>query len=178
MIHPSASADSIQRRITLLRHAEALPDMQHDDHARALSPHGLEVATRQAQWLQPPQAQPDLVLCSTATRTRQTLDALAFAAVPTILSPSLYLASASEMLALLQQLDDAVQHVLLVGHNPGMHGLAALLARDYASDAAADALAQGFPTAGLVSLQVTLAQWSALTPHSAEVLAVQFPHGV
>ena len=173
MHHPSATAKPIQRRITLLRHADAVADERGDDHARVLSAAGQASAQALGEWLRDNHMPAGLVLCSTATRTRQTLDALGMNQ-PCMLVAPLYLASAGEMLAQLQQMDDAVSHIMLVGHNPGMHGLAALLVKDYVRDADADALAQGFPTAGLVSMTADLAQWSGLSPHSATLDLLRF----
>jgi len=173
MHHPSATAQPIQRRITLLRHADAVADERGDDHARVLSAQGQASAQALGRWMQENHLPAGLVLCSTATRTRQTLDALGMN-LPTLLLAPLYLASAGEMLAQLQQMDDTVAHIMLVGHNPGIHGLAALLAKDYVRDADADALAQGFPTAGLVSMGVPLAQWRMLQPHSATLDLLRF----
>ena len=62
---------------------------------------------------------PELVVCSTAKRTRETLAALG-PAIPTILSDKLYLSTAGEMLAQVQATDDVVKTLMLVAHNPGI----------------------------------------------------------
>lgn len=161
------------RRLTLLRHAKAQPDEQGDDHARALAPAGREAAAEMGSWLKKNHALPDLVVCSSATRTRETLAALGLL-VPTILATDAYLASAGELLSLLQAQDDANAHVLLVGHNPGIHGLAALLAGEYVREADGDRLATGFPTCGLVSLTLPVAHWRDLAPQRGTLDALRF----
>lgn len=176
MSHPNASLAPTQRRISVLRHAKAVPDDGGDDHARSLTAFGRDAALELGQWLKDNHTLPELILCSTAVRTRETLAALQLT-VPTILSDRVYLATAGELLTLLQEMDSAVQHVMIVGHNPGIHGLAAMLARDYVREADADAMAHRFPTCGLVSMTVEAAAWTQLAPHSAVVDLLRFSSG-
>jgi len=74
--------------------------------------------------------------------------------------------------------DDAVQHVMLLGHNPGMHALAVLLAADYVREADAERVIHGFPTCGLMSMTCALPRWRDLQPQSATVDALHFSSGV
>ena len=173
MQHPTASTGPIQRRITLLRHAKAAPDAQGDDHDRPLSSPGRDAAMELGSWLQQNDLVPQLVLCSTARRARETLAALG-GVIATELHAGLYLASPADMLGALQACDDAVLHVMLIGHNPGMHDLTAMLTRAFVREADAEAVAQGFPTCGLVSMTVEAANWSALATQTATVDALRF----
>lgn len=173
MHHPSAMPGPTQRRITLLRHARARVDEGDDDHARPLAPDGRAAAEALAGWLAGNALLPELVLCSSAARTRETLAALP-ANLPVILTPRAYLAGAGELLALLQETDDAVRHVLLVGHNPGIHGLLASLAGDYVHEADAEAVSHGYPTCGLASMTVRAPRWAGLTPGAAVVDYLRF----
>lgn len=173
MKHSSATLGPTQRRITLLRHAKAVPDERGDDHARVLAPQGREAAVGLGDWLRENGMMPELVLCSTASRTRETLAAL-HAIIPTELHKSLYLASTADMLALLHKADDAVKHILLLGHNPGMHALAATLASQFIRDADSDAMAMHFPTCGLVSMTVEAPRWRDVKPQSGTVDVLHF----
>lgn len=109
---------------------------------------------------------PDMVLCSSATRTRETLQFLGWA-VPTILSEKLYLASAGEILAQLQQMDDAVKHVMIIGHNPGMHELVVRLMEDAKDEKDIKRLAAKFPTCAYAHLSLDLDAWKDLALNSA-----------
>lgn len=173
MAHPSATLAPTQRRITLLRHAKAVPDERGDDHGRILAPQGRDAAVALGDWLRANDLLPELVLCSTAARTRETLAALN-EILPTELHKNLYLASAGDMFALLQKADDAVRHIMVIGHNPGMHALAATLAGDYVREADADAVVHRYPTCGLVSMSVPAPHWSDLAPQSGTVDALRF----
>lgn len=162
-----------QRRITLIRHAKAVEDDAGGDHTRTLNPRGEADAAELSIWLNKQGIFPQQVLCSTATRTRQTLAAL-YPAIPTILSDKLYLASAGELLAALQGSDDAVTDLMLIGHNPGLHVILAQLVGDYANDADADRLILKFPTAACAVLSINLDHWQNLAPQSARLELLRY----
>jgi phosphohistidine phosphatase len=114
---------------------------------------------------------PALVLCSTSLRTRETLDEILPSLEPEpqlLFEDALYLASASHLLDRLQRLPEQAASVLLIGHNPGLHQLAATLASD------AERLADGFPTAALAMLRIS-GSWSALRPHQAKLVDFKTP---
>ena len=74
---------------------------------------------------------PDLTLCSTAARTRETWK-LAVHELPhrpkTVYEERLYEASLGELIALLNEVPDDINDLLVIGHNPGVHALADALA--------------------------------------------------
>ena len=108
---------------------------------------------------------PELVLCSSAARTVDTLDGIRGASLPetTIeIEPGLYGADVDELLERVRRVPEAVRGVMLIGHNPGMEDLALLLTGD--GDAAARAaMASKFPTAAMAHLRVD-GEWSELRP--------------
>lgn len=163
----------LQRRITLIRHAKAEDDGVTPDHARALNPRGIADAAALGEELKAAGALPELVICSTATRTRQTLAAMALG-LPTLLNDKAYLASAGELLALLQSTDDAVRHVAILAHNPGLHQLAAMLVENYAHPEDEDKLMLKFPTSACAVLSTELASWRDLAPHVAKLESFTF----
>lgn len=123
--------------LILLRHAEAVPiGDDGDDHARALSPRGKQEAQAAGQWLAAHGSRPGRVLCSPSRRTEETaqlaLDALGAAPAPQ-LAAEIYDASPGELLALLDQHGDSGT-VMLVGHNPGIERLVALLVEGRSDD--------------------------------------------
>lgn len=128
------------------------------DHARGLSARGKEEAATLARWLAAQGIYPDLVLCSTAVRTRETLAALG-SQWPTILSDKLYLASSDEILRQIQQVEDGVRTLVVVGHNPGIQMLLGELAGDAQSE---ELWHQQFPTGGAVVAEVKTDQWRDL----------------
>lgn len=166
----------IQRRITLIRHAKAEDDGLTQDHLRALNPRGQEDAAALGAELREAGSVPELFYCSTAQRTRQTLAAFD-TNVPTILTDKAYLASAGELLGLLQQADDAVTHIGLVAHNPGLHQLVATLAGEFNDPEDEQRLMLKFPTAACAVLDFEAAGWEALVPQAATLVSFSIKPG-
>lgn len=118
------------QELILLRHAEAVPiETTGDDQERPLSARGEQEAQAAGLWLAAHGVRPERVLCSPTRRTDETTR-LALAAIDSAPVPQMareiYDASPGELLALLDQYADAGT-VMLVGHNPGIERLVALL---------------------------------------------------
>jgi len=165
--------------ILLLRHAKSawsLPGL--DDHDRPLNHRGERAAEAMADHLVRNAPRPDLILCSTAARTRQTLapliHRLTVPAPPIALEKGLYLAARDVLLERLRGLPEEVVTVLLIGHNEGIGELAEGLA---GSGRATDltALRAKYPTGTLAILQAPAARWNGLAAHSAELLSFVRP---
>ncbi|HEY3910343.1 MAG TPA: histidine phosphatase family protein [Stellaceae bacterium] len=148
----------------LLRHAKSSWKDGVEDHQRPLNRRGREAAQRLGRHLPTIAGGIDLVLCSSAARTRETLElALAgFAIRPRcLIEGGLYLADCDKLLDRLKQLEESTGNVLLIGHNPGLHELALALAEPDTPAARTLASAK-FPTAARASLCI-LTRWLALT---------------
>jgi phosphohistidine phosphatase len=118
-------------QLHLLRHTKSSWDDDADDHQRPLNRRGREAARLIGETLPKAVGALDLVLCSSALRTRETAElALAgFAKPPRVLyEDGLYLATETALVQRLRQLDENSDAVMVVGHNPGLHELAIALA--------------------------------------------------
>lgn len=118
-------------QLHLLRHAKSSWDDDADDHDRPLNRRGREAARAIGENLPKVVSGFDLVLCSSALRTRETAElALAgFKQGPKILfEDGIYLASCNALLQRVRQLNDRYDTVMVIGHNPGLHELALALA--------------------------------------------------
>ncbi|WP_342234922.1 SixA phosphatase family protein [Inquilinus sp. OTU3971] len=151
------------KTLILLRHAKSdWADPTLGDHDRPLAARGRDAAPKMGAWLKAHGPVPDLVLCSTATRARQTL-ALALealgAAPETRFDRGLYLAGGAGVLARLRQAPDEAATVLLVGHNPDLEQLARRLATT-GDKAALARLAEKYPTAGLAVIELPVERWA------------------
>ena len=115
--------------------------------------------------------EPELVLCSTACRARETLKRIepVLGRAPVRMERELYGASAQDLLARLRHLPDGVGSVLVIGHNPGMHELAVELA------GSAPQLAGKFPTAALATLVFHGSTWGELGPGTTELVELTRP---
>ncbi len=150
------------KTLYLLRHAKSSwDDDSLSDHDRPLSGRGRAAAPRVGAHMREAGHLPDLVLCSTATRTTQTLDAVLseLEVEPAIeFEEELYLAGPGEMLDLVRSVPDTVESVLLVSHNPGTGMLAAALSGDGPQERI-HLMRAKFPTAGLAIIELSVDRW-------------------
>ena len=156
----------------LLRHAKSSwDDVGLADRDRPLAPRGRKAARRIAEHLAGAEVPPALVLCSSAVRTRQTLDAVlpSLADDPEVLvEDGLYGALADSLLARLRAVPAGVPSVLLIGHNPGIGDLALELA-GRGDTAALQRLREGYPTGALATLAIEDGGWAELADGGAEL---------
>ncbi len=161
----------------LLRHAKS--DWGHAglaDHDRPLAPRGERAATLVGAYLQQEGICPDLVLCSSALRTRQTLArVLTFLPETTEVSiePRMYGASAMQLLRLASLAGDGVDELLMIGHNPGTEYLASHLSISGPAPHL-QAMRRKFPTAALASIRLP-GCLSSLTEDGGELLRFVTP---
>lgn len=110
-----------------MRHAKS--DWDHpglQDRQRPLSTRGRKAAPRVGSWMRETGLEPDLVLCSTAVRTRETLELLGDAipsGTPVHFLDALYHASVHTLLEEIRNAPPEAKCLLVVGHNPGLHEL-------------------------------------------------------
>jgi phosphohistidine phosphatase len=155
------------KTLYLLRHAKSSwDDPSQADFDRPLTGRGRRTAAAMGRYLAAAGTRPDLVLCSAARRTRETLDIVQAAwgwRVPTEIEDRLYETTRNRLLARLKEVEDHVGTVLLIGHNPGMEELAAYLADPAASDGEALArLRTKYPTGALAVLAAPIKRWQDL----------------
>lgn len=164
--------------LLLLRHAKSRWDEPGvGDQERDLSVRGEAAAPLMGALLRRQGLMPDLVLCSTARRAWRTwqLASAALDAVPaTVGCDELYLAEVPRMIDVVRRRGGVTPRLLLVGHNPGMHGLAnSLVTAGVAADRTR--LAAKFPTAGLAWIRLPIASWADLQAGSGELVGFWSP---
>jgi phosphohistidine phosphatase len=159
------------KQLFLLRHAKSSwDDVVANDHDRSLAPRGRRAAKLIAKHLRREGIVPSLVLCSSARRTRETLAALDLGGDVQI-ERELYGASEAELVERLRRVPDPAGSVMVIGHNPGIHGLALTLA---GSGAELERMAPKFPTGALATLEFD-GHWRELGPGDAELAAFVRP---
>ena len=130
---------------------------------------------KMAKYIRRNKIRPGLVLCSPSLRTRQTLEAIesSLGKGSQIESESeLYAASEEKLLQRLQALPESVDSVMLIGHNPGLHELALMLA---SRGVDLRRLEEKFPTGALATLVAEGEDWAALGPGDAELVDYVVP---
>ena len=165
------------RQLLLLRHAKSAWDgPRQSDHGRPVNAAGHEAAAAMRDAMRALGLAPDVVLVSSARRTLQTLEALLPWPDTPIIEPmdALYLATAPQLLAVLNNVAETVRSLLLIGHNPGLHELAHTLAGSARDPADAARLAARYPTAALAEFAVP-GPWRALAPGGARLVRFLYP---
>lgn len=163
------------KRLYLLRHAKSSwKDPGLADHDRPLAGRGRRAAKAVARHLRELGIEPELVMCSTARRARETLERLepVLGTGAVWVERELYGAGAGALLEQLRGVPDAVGSVLVIGHNPGLQRLALALARPAP---AVEELEAKYPTAGLAALVFEGPSWRDLDRGSAELVGFVRP---
>lgn len=167
-------------QLILMRHAKAEGVRSGlADHERALAPEGRDSAAALGERLRALGLAPDVVLVSSARRTRETLRALApWEEQPNIeVLDALYMATVPQALAIIRDLRETMRSVLILGHNPGIHELAVHLAdASHAPGGMLAGLRDGFPTASLAEYLV-LTPWRELKPSRTRLQRFLTPEG-
>jgi phosphohistidine phosphatase len=164
------------KTLHFLRHAKSSwKDPGLDDHERPLAKGGRESAKTIAAYLRRAKIAPDLVICSTAVRARQTLDPIAKAIKPpkVVLEKGIYEAAQRKLWKYLRNLPERAECVLLIGHNPGLHDFALALA-DAASRKRLPPPGGKFPTGAMATFCFD-GTWNELRPGSAAAAAFTTP---
>ena len=157
------------RELILLRHAHAEAAAPGQaDLDRPLSAEGLAEAESAGRWIKDNGWVPDCVLCSPSRRTRETLEAVLgeVGYIDQRIEPSIYEATPGGLIALADAHRD-VGRLMLVGHNPGLERLAALLHSGQSGDY------RGMPPGGVAVL--TMPADAALEPGIARLGAFWWP---
>lgn len=120
----------VTKRLVLLRHAKSAWPEGVADLQRPLAKRGRRDAPAAGRWLRDHVAELDMVVCSPATRARQTWELLAdeLPVLPAVWHDRrLYGESRQGLLAIARELPDQVRSVMFIGHNPDIEDLVSLL---------------------------------------------------
>jgi len=163
----------------VLRHAKSdwgQPGLA--DHDRPLAPRGRRAAGLLAAHLAKEEVAPDVVLCSTARRARETFelvqDALP-ASTTVFFERRLYGAASDELRARLHEVPDGDPSVMVVGHNPGLQDLVLELA-PAADPELVSRVEAKFPTAAFAAVDLDVDRWTGVHPGTGRLVAYVTPH--
>lgn len=147
------------KTLYLLRHAKSSwgePGLR--DFDRPLNARGREAASLVGSYVGRKNLRPDLLLVSPATRARETAVLVAASAglTPGLLlyDERIYEADAARLLAVVSSVEDSARAAMLVGHNPGLEDVLALLSGE----------ARPMPTAALACLALDVGKWDEARP--------------
>jgi phosphohistidine phosphatase len=172
MSSPS-NAQPAFRTLILLRHGKSAYPPGVGDHERPLANRGQQEAKLAGDWIRQHCPSIDAICCSSATRTRQTLEATGLDG-PTTFLGEIYSAYPEEVLEVVNALDPAVRTALIVGHAPGIPGLADDLAGPESDPPALGRLEIKFPTSAVAVLTFT-GEWATLRENGAVLVDFVVP---
>ncbi len=164
----------------MLRHAKSSWDEPGvDDHDRSLAPRGRRAVKVISEYIRAHEIVPELVLCSSARRTRETLEAIGTAG-EVLIEDELYGATCSSIIERLRRVPEPMTSVMIIGHNPALQVLVLRLvgpprgASHGGAETELDQITRKFPTGALASLSFA-ADWSGLGPGCARLDAYVRP---
>lgn len=167
------------KTLCVLRHAKAQPSNKaiSDDHERPLADKGVAMCPLIAEKLKASKILVDKAICSTAVRTMQTFELTTAALkheIPVDYLPKLYLASPEDILAEVAETDKDAKNLLVVGHNPGLHQLCAMLAKEGDKKKLKN-LMDYFPPGTLAILESTASNWQNIGLQPATLVDIFYP---
>jgi phosphohistidine phosphatase len=165
----------LPRRLLLVRHAKAADGPVDAD--RPLTERGARRAAALGAWLEQAGLTPDGVLVSPARRAAETWErasAPLVPAVPPIVDPRIYDNTVEALLAALRETPDNVRTLAVVGHNPSIGELAAVLDDGQGSPTARRDVGAGFPTGGIAVFTVAT-PFDQIAPGAATLSAFTVP---
>ena len=178
------------KQLYVLRHAKSSwDDPGLGDHERPLAPRGIRAANLLHDHIRGAGIAPALVLCSSARRTRETLECVSPGG-EILIEPDLYDASSADLVQRLKRVPDTTPSVMVIGHNPAVQTLVLRLAglagdNDLRSSGNLDRGPAGdiadierkFPTGALATLRFECA-WSELGPGCADLVGYIRPRSL
>ncbi len=166
----------MKHQLIIVRHAKsAWDDASLDDYDRPLSPRGLNDIPPMARWLATHKLEIDLILSSSAKRTRQTAQLLC---EHTGLNPkkikwqdALYLADTTTLLETIGQTPAKTKQLMLIGHNPGLEELLTHLCGDELPLTSSGKLL----TTATIAIVAVPDGWQTIKPHSCHLVKLMRP---
>ena len=145
------------KKIFLMRHAKSSwKDSNIPDHDRPLKKKGEKDAKAMGKMLKSKKLSPDVILCSSAERAKQTAalfkDAISFDE-KIELDDKLYMAEISDLITAIKKAPKKAKSVMVIGHNPGLEALLQTLTGKV----------ETFPTSAIAYISVPIDEWSDLS---------------
>ncbi len=167
------------KSLLFLRHAKSSwSSPQLADHDRPLNGRGRAAAAAMGQYIAENALVPDLIMCSTAKRARETLEraSAGWSHIPPVnVEGALYnFSGGAGYLDLIRKTDDAVGALMLIGHNPTIETLASALMGE-GDPESAEKLAHKYPTAALAVLKFDIETWREVEPGAGKLTRFILP---
>jgi len=165
----------LKKTIVLIRHAKSSwSDPSQSDFDRPLNERGEHDAPMMGERLRKWRLLPDIIVCSSARRTRQTAKriaaAIGFDKDAIRREENLYHCTPDTIASVIRSLDDAVTIAFIVAHNPGITDFVNQLSDMFRID--------NMPTCGIVAATLQTAHWADFSQAEKEVFLFEYPKKV
>ncbi len=159
------------KKLTLVRHAKSSwKDPSLNDFDRPLNKRGKRDLPAMVERLHQFEIRPDLIISSGANRALTTAKAIKARLGVTqeqfIIQPELYESCSETLLYVLQNQSNLPQHIMLVGHNPGLEILGFHLTQEHL---------EKFPTAAVMHIHLSVTHWDELAEGCATLTLLDYP---
>jgi phosphohistidine phosphatase len=162
----------MKRTLVLIRHAKSSwADPLQSDFDRRLNDRGEQEAPDMGEKLKAMDIIPDLIIASSAKRTRQTAKRIAkkvgYDVDKIKLEDKLYHCLPSVFEEVINGVGDKVKTVYIVGHNPGITAFVNRISPLFTID--------NMPTCGIVGAHMELAEWDDFSTTKRTVFLFEYP---
>ena len=158
------------KNVIFFRHGKSDWDTEEQsDHERPLKKRGVKASRKMGKYLKDTGFVPDVCITSSAQRARETLDVALEAThwdVPVQVTDELYEASPGGVLDVLHSIEDAVENVLVVGHEPSLSMTIRLLT---------GGTAVRFPTAAMARIDLEVDSWREVNQGTGTLVWLVLP---
>jgi len=159
------------KRIYLIRHGKAEEGLDKADFERNLIDKGERKTRKMAAFMSDQKIKVDLMLVSMSNRTKQTAQILAdeFSVSPgkIKIEKTLYLASTNSILDVIFGVDNQVENLVVVGHNPGISSLAVYLSKKEDLD--------WMPTSAVTAIEFKTNKWEDIPNAKCKIMFYKKP---
>ena len=157
-----SKGSNLVKTLILMRHAKSSWDNPHkDDFDRPLNSRGRESAQMVAKHIHSLGFKPELTLCSSSVRCKETLELVIpyfSKTMHTRYLDDLYLAPERAILEIIKSIELSIDQMLVIGHNPGLSDLSQSLT--YSSKNQNDYFeTQQFPTSAASIFEMNIKNW-------------------
>jgi phosphohistidine phosphatase len=157
------------KKLYLIRHAKSSwDDLSLSDFQRVLNKRGEGDAPLMAKALNDEGIKPELIISSPAIRAKTTAKIIANGIgyeKDIAFKDSIYESSDFNLMMVIKELDDALESVMIVGHNPALTDVINKIS---------DFSLHNLPTCGMVALELENG-WADLTPYKAKKIFYMYP---
>lgn len=155
------------KTLFLVRHAKSSwADPGQHDFDRPLNNRGRQDSPKMGTRLLNKEILPQVIICSTAVRARQTLNELNLGIENIIFAEKIYEASAETLLNIVQSIDDTYETAMVIGHNPGMSWLVSGLTETRIAN---------LPTCAIARITLKSEEWKDAGMCPAELVNLDYP---